>query len=249
MNLKKKIMILFASALMLVSASPLAMATASTPEPAGNTQEAQVTMAPAAGVGVQSMEMENDKYLTKGGAAFWFIFTIVLNGALSFWVGNRFYRMGKKDNHTSAEIRALRKDIDEKFTRSVGGFAEQEIDINNLNESLAMGSDDIKTAQKSAILDEITPEEEERFRRWEAAQSKPKTERVKPKSAVKEELEDELDRTKKINPKTYQPKREDDFDTDDSEDMGETKAINLKGEGVRSKAKEILSDIFPFKED
>ena len=77
--------------------------------------------------------------------------------------------------------------------------------------------------------------------------------RVKPKSAVKEELDEELDDVKKIRRKNYQPKRERDAEIfeedDDSEDLGETKEIKLKGEGVRSKAKEILGDIFPFKED
>ncbi len=250
MNLKKKIMVLFASALMLVSASPLVMAT--TPEPAGNSAEAQVTMAPAANMAVQTTtSFENDKYLTKGGAAFWFIFTIILNGALSFWVGNRFYRMSKKDNHVSAEVRALRKDIDEKFIKNVGGFAEQEIDITNLNESLAMSDDGIKPSDRTAAMSDITPEEEERFRRWEEAQSKPKAERPRVKSALKEELEDDFDKTRKINRKNYQPKRnnDDDFDADDSEDLGETREVKVRGEGVKTKAKEILSDIFPFKED
>lgn len=251
MDLKKKIMVLFASVLMLVSASPLVMAT--TPEPAGNSEEAQVTMAPAANTAVQTQttSFENDKYLTKGGAAFWFIFTIVLNGALSFWVGNRFYRMSKKDTHVSAEIRALRKDIDEKFAKNVGGFAEQEIDITNLNESLAMDDEGIKPSDRSTSVTDITPEEAERFRRWEEAQSRPRTERPRVKSAVKEELEDDFDRTRKINRKNYQPKRDnaDDFVSDDSEDLGETREVKVRSEGVKTKAKEILSDIFPFKED
>lgn len=251
MDLKKKIMVLFASVLMLVSASPLVMAT--TPEPAGNSEEAQVTMAPAANTAVQTQttSFENDKYLTKGGAAFWFIFTIVLNGALSFWVGNRFYRMSKKDTHVSAEIRALRKDIDEKFAKNVGGFAEQEIDITNLNESLDMDDEGIKLSDRSTSVTDITPEEAERFRRWEEAQSRPRTERPRVKSAVKEELEDDFDRTRKINRKNYQPKRDnaDDFVSDDSEDLGETREVKVRSEGVKTKAKEILSDIFPFKED
>ncbi|MGN0106495.1 MAG: hypothetical protein ACI4A5_02205 [Hominilimicola sp.] len=264
MNLKKKVMVLFAAGIVALSASPLVLA--ATPEPAGNTEQAvteqttqqtSATVAPAAPIsGVQTAdasELTNKKYLTKGGAAFWFIFTIILNGALSFWIGNRFYRLARKDNHVSGEIRALRKDIEEKFVKSVGGFAEQEVDINNLNESLAMDDEGIKPMEKQPVLREVSAEEEERFRRWEEAQSKPKNERVRPKSAVKEELDEELDDVKKIRRKNYQPKRSLDDEVfeeeDNSEDLGETKEIKLRGEGVKSKAKEILGDIFPFKED
>lgn len=35
----------------------------------------------------------------------------------------------------------------------------------------------------------------------------------------------------------------------ESVDMDATREIKLKGEGVKSKAKELLGDIFPFKED
>lgn len=268
MNLKKKVMVLLAAGIVALSASPLVLA--ATPEPAGNTQQTQqttteqtaqqqtpATIAPAAGAAAtQSADtaaLTNKKYLTKGGAAFWFIFTIVLNTALSFWIGNRFYRLAKKDNHVSGEIRALRKDIEEKFVKSVGGFAEQEIDISNLNESLAMDDEGIKPIEKQPVLREVSAEEEERFRRWEEAQSKPRSERVRPKSAVKEELDEELDDVKKIRRKNYQPKREHDAEVfeeeDDREDLGETKQIKLRGESVKSKAKEILGDMFPFKED
>ena len=69
--------------------------------------------------------------MSKGWAVFWFIFTIIINAIISFWIGNRFYKLSKKDNHLSFEIRALRKDIEEKFVNNVGGFSEQEVDIKN----------------------------------------------------------------------------------------------------------------------
>ena len=47
------------------------------------------------------------------GANGWFIFTIIINAIISFWIGNRFYKLSKKDNHLSFEIRALRKDIED----------------------------------------------------------------------------------------------------------------------------------------
>ncbi len=267
MNLKKKLIILSAAGIMALSASPFVLA--ATPAPT-DAAAPQATVAPAAGAAVSSNEasLTNDKYLTKGGAAFWFIFTIVLNGALSFWIGNRFYRLSKKDNHISSEIRALKRDIDDKFVKSVGGFAEQEVDINNLNESLAMDDDGIRMSDRPAMpVKEISPEEEERFRKWEEAQSKTRSAKTRQKDSyeesfdddfesikksrrtVKEDFNEELDDVRKIRRKNYQPKRGEADEFDDDGDMGETKEIKLKGDGVKSKAKEILGDIFPFNED
>lgn len=274
MNIKKKIMVIFATGIMAFSASPFVLA--ATPEPANNVQQTEQTdttqqadttnqnaqaQIPAAG-NVQTQtettsQVSNKKYLSKGWAVFWFIFTIIINAIISFWIGNRFYKLSKKDNHLSFEIRALRKDIEEKFVNSVGGFAEQEVDIKNLNENLATDSEGLKPTAKQPVLNEISSEEEERFRRWEEAQSKPKSERVRPKSTLKEEFDEELEDVKKIKRKNYQPKRNpnEDFEEDaesdksDKADMDATREIKLKGEGVKNKAKEILGDIFPFKED
>ena len=215
MNIKKKIMVIFATGIMAFSASPFVLA--ATPAPANNTQQAeqvdttqqdtanqnntanQNTQAqiPAAGnVQTQtdtSTQVSNKKYLSKGWAVFWFIFTIIINAIISFWIGNRFYKLSKKDNHLSFEIRALRKDIEEKFVNNVGGFSEQEVDIKNLNESLALDDEGLKPTAKQPVLNEVSAEEEARFRRWEEAQSKPRNERVKPKSVLKEEFDEELD--------------------------------------------------------
>lgn len=268
MIIRKKIMVLLAVVIMAFSVSPFVLA--ATPEPAGNAQTqsgdtqmggaagTQVTIAPAGTSQNTASELVNKKYLTKGGAIFWFAFTVVLNSVLSFWIGNRFYKMSKKDNHMAAEIRALRRDVEEKFVKSVGGFSEQEIDINNLNESLAMDDEGIKPVERQIEYRETGTEDEERFRRWEAAQSAPRSERArqqsKAKSAVSEELEEDFEDVRKIRRKNYQPKRNmrsDDFlhNENDMSDLGETQEIKVKGDGVRSKAKEILGDIFPFKED
>lgn len=258
MNFKKKIFGLFIACVMIFSASSLAFAT--TPEPAANTQPTpQVQQSVPVTTTQQNVELENSKYLTKGGAAFWFIFTIVINLAASFWVGNRFYRMSKKDSHITSEIRALRKDIDEKFSSSVGGFAEQEINIKNLNESFAMDDEGIKPVEKKPVLREISEEEEERFRRWEEAQSRTRSERtrVSRPTRIREDKEEvnEENEVRRIRRKNYQPKRTetdlfDSGDEDETEDLGSTKEIKLsRNDGVKSKAKEILGDIFPFKED
>ncbi len=257
-NLKKKIMIFLAAGVLALSVSPLALA--ATPQPAGNmpqdntqqqTQQ-QGTPVSAAGGIVQQTTLENSKYLTKGSAACWFVVVALVNIALSFWIGNRFYRMSKKDNHMSAEIRALRRDIEDKMVKSIGGFAEQELDIENLNESLAFDEDGIRPADRQPVINDLSEEEEERFRRWEAAQSRQRSEKTASKSSVKsavrEELQEDLDDIKRINRKNYQPKRTQTEEFEDEEDIDATKEIKLGG-NVKSKAKEFLSDMFPFKED
>ena len=255
MNIKKKLTAAAAALILTMSVMPLAMA--ATPEPANNlqptqaVQTAQPDAAPVSAAQTQTADTEfiNNKYLTKGGAAFWFIFTIVINTVISFGIGNRFYRLSRKDNHVSGEIRALRKDIEEKFARSVGGFAEAEVDITNSNENYA-GSEEIKIPSEQPLRREVSSEEEERFRKWEAAQEKPRSARKAPapKSAVKEELQEELGEVKRIRKKNYLPKRQDSA-SEKKEDLEATKEIRLRGEGVKNKAKEILGDIFPFKED
>lgn len=231
MNIKKKIMLLLAVGIMMFAASPFAHA------------EPQTVQS----VTAQTMELTNNKYLTKGGAAFWFIFTIVINGALSFWVGNRFYRLAKKDNHVAAEIRALRRDIDDKFSRSVDGISEQEIEIENLNRIFSMNEEKIAVPKKQSAVKELSPEEEERFRQWEEAQSRPRAEREHVKSNLRNELNEELDDVKMVKRKHYRPMREEaEADTPDFE---ETRVIKPVSEGVKNKAKEILGDIFPFKDE
>lgn len=254
-NLKKKVMVLLAAGIMVFSVSPLVLA--ATPQPAGNmpqdttaqTQQ-QGTAVPVGGM-VQTT-VDTSKYLTKGGAACWFVVVAVLNIALSFWIGNRFYRMSKKDNHISAEIRALRRDVEDKFVKNIGGFAEQELDIENLNESLAISEDGIRPEDRQPRVSDFSEEEEERFRRWEATQARQRAEKTPAKSSVKssvrEDLQEDLDDVKKINRKNYQPKRTQNDEFEEEEDIDATKEISLGG-NVKSKAKEFLSDMFPFKED
>ena len=253
MNLKKKLMVIFAAGIMTLSAAPFALA-ATTPAPADNTVQEQQTSESGINAQGEAEGFVNKKYLTKGGAAFWIIFTIVLNGALSFWIGNRFYRMSKKDNHLSSEIRALRRDIDEKFVKNIGGFVEQELDIKNLNENLSADEEGIKTPEKQPVISDISAEEEERFRKWEESQTKSKTERKKNRSQLREELQDDMDDVKKIKRKNYQPSRrasiaDDIDDAEEEENLEETKEIKIKNSAVKNKAKEIINDIFPFKED
>lgn len=118
MNIKKKIMVIFATGIMAFSASPFVLA--ATPAPANNTQQAeqvdttkqdtanqnntanQNTQAqiPAAGnVQTQtdnSTQVSNKKYLSKGWAVFWFIFTIIINAIISFGLETDFINFQRK---------------------------------------------------------------------------------------------------------------------------------------------------------
>ena len=270
MNLKKKFMVLLAVGVMIFSAMPLAFAEPTDGQDAtaatAATTAPVVTAAPvtqSAPVATQStVEFTNDKYLSKGAAAIWFILIFVASGAFSFWIGNRFYRLAKKDNHIQAEIRALRRDIEDKFMKSVDGITEQEIDIENINDFLSLNDEGIKTPKKRASIKELSPEEEERFRQWEEAQSRSKTERTRParttaKSSLREELEEEFDDVKVAKTKDYHPERTKraaqekpvEKEAPETEEFEETRVIKPVGEGVKNKAKEILGDIFPFSED
>ena len=77
------------------------------------------------------------RYLTKGGAFWVFILTVLVSAVLSFLISYRFYKMSRTDSHVMAEIRALKRDIDTKMSGSVGGFSEYETKTTNSNPSFA----------------------------------------------------------------------------------------------------------------
>lgn len=77
------------------------------------------------------------RYLTKGGAFWVFILTVLVSAVLSFLISYRFYKMTRTDSHIMAEIRALKRDIDTKMSGSVGGFSEYETRTTNSNPSYA----------------------------------------------------------------------------------------------------------------
>lgn len=166
-----------------------------------------------------------------GTMIIWLILSILINAGISFWIGNRFYRLSKRDTHLTSEIRALRRDVEEKFLMSVGGFAEQETDISNANEDYSRDGEGI-TMQRRQRQDEVSPaEEDELLRKWEGRMNT----RQNPRQTAETRYEPGVRRK-------YQPTREEELiDEDEYED-------ELKS-GIKSKAKGILNDIFPFKED
>lgn len=160
-----------------------------------------------------------------GAMIIWLIISVIINAVISFWIGNRFYRLSKKDTHITAEIRALRRDVEEKFIGSVGGFTEQAMDIDNSNEDYSMNDEGITMTRRQRGEAPSSEEEDEMLKRWESRQQTRPSQR------------DGFERRRK-----YQPTREE-LEPQDYEEDEEAESP------IKSKAKEILGDIFPFKED
>ena len=212
-----------------------------------------VTAAPAVET-ASPQTVSNKKYTTRGGAFGWFLLSVIVNAALSFAIGNRFYKMSKKDTRIVSEIRALRRDVEEKFEASVGNIAEQDIDITNPNPDYSSDADGIKTHTQ-------TPEEsetaEEIFKKWEKQLSAQRAERraairesVKPKST--EEIVNDEDEHQEHDVKAYKPRRNMSFEEEDTEDFDEGDYEDENGgklDSIKSKAKELITDIFPFKDE
>lgn len=188
------------------------------------------------------------KYASKGSLAVWFILSILINIIISFVIGNRFYRLSRKDNHVNAEIRALRRDLEEKFVDHVGGFSEMEMDVTNTNDNYSMNGS-IKMPERKST--DFASESEDVFKRWESQMSQ----RRAAKRVVAEPIEEdepEEEETEERHPKRkFQPTRarmaaheEDEPDYEDSEEEE-----NSVAQTVKNKAKNLLGDIFPFKED
>lgn len=187
-------------------------------------------------------------YTTRGGAFGWFLLSVLVNAVLSFVIGNRFYKMSKKNNHVSAEVRALRRDIEEKFNKNIGGFSEHDVEISNSNESYAPNDGGIK-ANIRKTEEEISAEET--FREWEKNLAKQEAERreaireaLKPRSTREfvEKEEESFDTHR--GEKSYKPQRET-IAEEDYEDEKEESTFDA----IKHKAKEIITDIFPFRED
>ncbi len=198
---------------------------------------------------VQSSEAQkvtNRKYASKGSLAVWFILSILINAVLSFMIGNRFYKLAKKESHVTPEIRALRRDLEEKFADSVGGFSEMETDVVNSNDNYSMNGS-IKMPERKST--DFASDSEDVFKKWEERMQQ----RRAPKRAIEEEddvIEEEEEQPKrKFRPKREQVQPVDDeyIDEDSDEEYEDEEPSRL--ESAKKKAKGILGDLFPFKED
>lgn len=188
--------------------------------------------------------VQTKKYLTKWGGFFWFVLSVVVNFILSCWVGNKFYNMSKRNTQSTAEIRALRKDIEEKFASSLREINEPALDVVNRNESYARNGEGIELPEVRTKV-EINDEERKILGRWDMKRTSTST-------------ADEENRGAK---RAYAPMRnmsgiefeESDERSEDTVDEG-TKAsskinsIAKAGNKAGNKAKDFLSNIFPFDE-
>lgn len=241
------------------SATPDASGTPSATDAAGGT----ATEVPQATIGVVSANdpkaatVSNKKYMTSTGAVIWLIVTVLINAIISFGIANRFYRLSKKDNHISSELRALRKDIEEKMQMNVGGFSELDTEVQNNNEDYSRPSSKIQSSYRA---EPVSMEENEIYRRWESqlAATQERAERTQarnPRSTT--ESQERTNRSRAYQSQSsrnlYQ-RGERYHEIEDVEEEQERPDAKRKDgdngfSSVRKKAKEIISDIFPFGDD
>ena len=228
--------------------------TASSEENKQTVNTVVTTVAPA----TTEKAVSEKKYTTKGGAFGWFLLSLIVNSLLSFAIGNRFYKMAKKDTHVTSEIRALRRDIEEKFAANIGGFSEQEKDITNSNADYSIDPDGIKA--NTASSEETEESAEEVFRRWEsqlAAQRAEKRAQIRAsvtprsKQSTQSFVETDEDKEDVRGRRSYQPRREAEPVEEDTDDewIDDEDAEESTLSAIKNKAKDLITDIFPFRED
>ncbi len=218
-------------------------------ETAKTTKAPATTQAPAA-------PATGKNYTTKGGAFLWFLLSVIVNTAISLAIANRFYKLTRRQNHVQAEIRALRRDLEEKFLGNVGGFAESNIDITNTNDDYSMEPDGIKMTPASTVS--VDEEEGDVYKQWEE------------QFGARYNLNKESDEEDEVRVRKYQPQREgassermsvreriaarrakmeEEAVEAEEEDYEENGGISEKLSNVGNKAKELLGGIFPFGDD
>lgn len=197
-------------------------------------------------------EVSNKKYLSKVGGFLWFLLSVIVNFIVSCWVGNRFYKLSKKSAQSSAEIRALRKDIEEKFASTLRDISEPAIEVVNSNEDYSRTDEGISMPNRQPKV-EITDEEREILNKWDSRQSR----QEEPESD--DEYEEENEERQERSFKSYQPTRrssgivfsEDDEENDEEpvqQPVSRGKSSGIDIGKAKNKAKNILSNIFPFDE-
>ena len=230
-------------------------------EKQAETQPPVVTQAPAA-------PTANKSYTTKGGAFLWFLLSVIVNTVISFAIAKRFYKLAKQSNRVQSELRALRHDIEEKFTDSVGGFTEPAVDITNTNDDYSSSPDGIKMAPASSTEGDGS-ETEDIYKQWEAqfgarhrqsrtAASAQQPRRTEPEQPMDydsqedtaedyEQQEEPRQSTKKYQPtRTAQrraaaPKRN--VRSRNAEDDDESES------GIGAKVKGVMGKLFPMDDD
>lgn len=165
------------------------------------------------------------KYLTKWGGFFWFLLSVIVNFILSCWISNRFYRLAKRNTQGSAEIRALRKDIEEKFASTLTDINEPVTEVINRNENYARTDEGMEMPERKSAV-EINDEEREVLGKWDKQRNAAKTDDVYEMRRAMSQIRFE--------------------DEDEEKDTSPSKMETITKAG--NKAKDFLSNIFPFEE-
>gem|GEM_PF-5103563 len=195
----------------------------------------------------------NKRYLTKWGGFFWFLLSVIVNFILSCWVANRFYRMAKKSAQSSNEVRALRKDIEERFASTIQDINEPAVEVINSNESYARDEEGIAMPEHKSHI-ELNDEEREMMRRWDTKRAAERT---------SDDTDDDYeDAPRRGVRRAYQPtRRSSGIEFEDEEGDEEYEAPARKARPARksakatetlssakNKAKDFLSNVFPFED-
>lgn len=187
----------------------------------------------------QAQKEADRHYSSKGFVILWFFLSVIVNVILSFLIANRFYKLSRRENHVTSEIRALRRDLEEKFANSVDGFSEMETDVTNTNENYSRdGSIELGAKHKDSYGDDS----DDVFRQWENRMAKRAARTIQseeaPEAPEENEIEEPEDEPRRI--KSYRPTRDDEEIIVDEEEIAE------EGESLKDKAKGIIGNIFPF---
>ncbi len=181
----------------------------------------------------------SSKYLSKWGGFFWFLASVAVNFLVACWVGNRFYRLARRSAQSSAEIRALRKDIEEKFASTLKDINEPVTEVVNTNENYARNDEGMEMPENRPTVD-INDEEREILGRWDT------------RRAAMNEIKTEEERASR---RAYAPTRamsgiefEDEEDEASSPIRSKIGTITKAGAKAGNKAKDFLSNIFPFED-
>ncbi len=161
-----------------------------------------------------------------------FVLSILINAGISFIVANRFYGMSKKDTKIQSEIRALRRDIAEKFTGSVTEIKEKSASVTNTNKNYARnGSITYKEEEAPEEFSEIS-------KRWNINVETAADPEVKIRTGRRKATE------RRENPRSGDTRRIPRGSGDEKID-----ADADVSESVKNKAKKFLGDIFPFEDE
>ena len=174
---------------------------------------------------IQTEATPSKTYLTKWGGFFWFILSIIVNFILSCWISNRFYRLAKRNTQGSAEIRALRKDIEEKFASTLTDINEPATEIVNRNENYARTDDGIEMPDRKPTV-EIDEAGREMLGKWDMQRTAQRSE------------ENEFG--------LRHPEDRIRFEEEPDKEPAPSKMETITKAGT--KAKDFLSNIFPFEE-